>query len=97
MDEETVAEEEEQKAPVPSLVMLTTFCFQFFPMLKYTSTTNKLTIQMVCMRTNLTFRTISREPSLNTREICTARCMTLKNFLTTLWNRICLKLFLHEK
>ena len=42
-------------------------------MLKCTSTTNRFTTLMDCMRTNLTFPTILREPSLNTREFCTAR------------------------
>ena len=36
---------------------------------------------MDCMRTSLTLPTTSREPSLNTKEICTARCTTMKNFL----------------
>ena len=45
------------------------------------------------MRTNLTFPKISSEPSLNTREICTARGTTMKNFLMKLWKRLCLNLF----
>ena len=53
----------------------------FFPMLKCTSTINKFTTLMDCMRTNLTFPTTSREPSLNTREFCTARGRTMKNFI----------------
>ena len=48
---------------------------------------------MDCMRTNLTFRTTSREPSLNTREFCTARGKTMKNFLMKLWKRLGLNLF----
>ena len=76
-----------------SLLMLTTFCTQFFPMLKCSSTNNKFTTLTDCMRTNLTFRTTSREPSLNTREFCTARGTTLKNFLMKLWKRLCPNLF----
>ena len=49
----------------------------FFPMLKRTSTIRKFTILMDCMRTNPTFPTTSREPSLNTREFRTARGTTL--------------------
>ena len=45
------------------------------------------------MRTNLTFPTTSREPSPNTREFCTAKGTTLKNFLMKLWKRLCLNLF----
>ena len=48
---------------------------------------------MDCMRTNLTFPTTSREPSLILREFCTARCTTMKNFLMKLWKRLCLNLF----
>ena len=48
---------------------------------------------MDCMRTNLTFPTFSREPSLNTREFRTARGTTMKNFLRKLWKFFCLSLF----
>ena len=37
------------------------------------------------MRTNLTFPTTLREPSLNTREFCTARGTTTNNFQMKLW------------
>ena len=46
---------------------------------------------MDCMRTNLTFQTTSREPSLNRREFCTARGTIMKNYLMKLWKRLCLK------
>ena len=36
---------------------------------------------MVCMRTSLKFPTTSTEPSLNRREVCTARGTTMKKFL----------------
>ena len=39
------------------------------------------------------FPTTSREPSLKTREFCTARDTTKKNFLKKLWKRLCLNLF----
>ena len=48
---------------------------------------------MDCMRTNLTFQTTSREPPLSTREFCTARGTTMKNFQMKLWKRLCLNLF----
>ena len=62
-------------------------------MLKSTSTISKFTTLMDCVRTNLTFPTFSREPSLNTTEFCTARGTTMKNFLMKLWKRYCLNFF----
>ena len=47
---------------------------------------------MDCTRTNLTFPTTSREPSLNTRVFFTARGTTMKKFLMELWKRLCLNL-----
>ena len=64
-----------------------------FPMLKCTSTINKLTTPMGCMRTKLIITTISMEPFLNTREFCTARATTMKFFLMKLWKGLCLNLF----
>ena len=49
------------------------FAFIFFPMLKYTSTISKFTIQMDCMRTNPTISTTSKEPVLKIRGFCTAK------------------------
>ena len=69
----------------------------FFPMLKCTSTTSKFKTLMVCMRTNLTFSTTSREPSLDTRKFCTARGTTMKNFLMKLWKSLCRNLFSQGK
>ena len=46
-----------------------------------------------CMRTSLTFPTTSRQPSLNTRDFCTARGTTIKNFLMKFWKRFWLNLF----
>ena len=43
---------------------------------------------MVCMRTNLILPTTSSEPSLNTREFCTARGTTMKNILMKLWKHL---------
>ena len=45
------------------------------------------------MRTNPIFPTTSREPSLNTREFCTAKGTTMKNFLINFWKQLCLNLF----
>ena len=58
---------------------------------------SKLTTLMDCMRANLTFPTTSREPSLNTREFCTARGTTMKNFLMKLWKRLCLNIFFSRR
>ena len=48
---------------------------------------------MDCMRTHLTLPTTSREPSLNTREFCTAKGTAMNNFLMNLWKRLCLNHF----
>ena len=77
----------------PSLLMKRIFCTQFFPMLKCISTISKFTTLMDCMRTCITLPTSSMEPSLNTREFCTARGSTMKKFLMKLWKRLCLNLF----
>ena len=62
-------------------------------MLWCTSTISKFTTLGNCMRTNLAFPLTSREPSLITREFCTARGTITKNFWMKLWKRLCLKLF----
>ena len=69
------------------------YALSFFPMLTCTSTISKFTTLEDCMRTNLTFPTASREPSLNTSEFCTATGTTMKNFLMKLWKRLCRNLF----
>ena len=82
--EEAKAEEEktaEEDDPVPLVTHVNNFLHSIFPMLKCTLTIKNYTTLMDCMRTNLTFPTISREPSLNTSEFCTARGTTMKNFL----------------
>ena len=78
------------------LLMQTTFCTQFFPMLRCTSTTSKFITLTDCMRTSFTFPTTSRGPSLNTTEFCIARGTTMKNFWTTIWKCLCLNFFSRE-
>ena len=48
---------------------------------------------MDCIRTSLTFPTMSREPSLNTRGFCIVKCMTMKNVLMRIWTHPCLNNF----
>ena len=94
--EETKAEEDqtaEEESPFPLDTHVNNILHSIFLMLKCTSTISNFTTLMDCMRTNLTFPTISREPPLNTREFCTAPGMTMKNFLMKLWKRLCLNLF----
>ena len=62
-------------------------------MLKCTSTFNKVTTLINCIRKNATFPTISRQPFLISRELCTARVLTIKHFLMKLWKHLCLNLF----
>ena len=89
-DEVETAEEDD---PVPLVTHVNNILHSIFPIMKCTSTINKFTTLMVCMRSKLIFLTTSREPSLNTREFCTARGTTMKNFLMKLRKRLCLKFF----
>ena len=60
-DEEATAEDEkEQEAPFLLVTHVNNVLHSFFPMLKCTSTINKFTTLMDCMRTSLTFPTTSR-------------------------------------
>ena len=75
------------------LFMYRTFCTRFFPKLTCNTTTSISTNLLDCMRTSLTFPKTSWEPFLNTREFCTARCITMKTFLMKLWKLFCLNVF----
>ena len=92
-DEET---EEEQEALVHLGTHVNNFFIQVLPMLKCTSTINIFTIQKFSKCKSLTFPTISRWPSLNTKEFCTARGETVRTFRMKLWKRFCINLFLQE-
>ena len=106
--EEAKAEEEktvEEEAPVPLVTHVNKILHSIFSNVE--EYINKFTFLMDYMGTNLTFPTISREPSLNTREFFTANFLmktihhcdyeiftaTMKNFLMKLWKRLCLNLF----
>ena len=64
---ESTADENEE-APVPLVTHVHNILQSFFPLLKCTSTISRFATLMDCMRTNLTFPTNSRGPSLTTRE-----------------------------
>ena len=80
-DEEETAEED---APVPLVTLVNNILHSIFSDVEVYITIIKFTTLMVYMRTSLTFPTTSREPSLNTRELCSARGTTMKNILTKL-------------
>ena len=84
-EEEETAEEE---VPVPLVTHVNNICTHFFQMLKCMLTISKFTTIIGYMRTILTFPKTSREPSLNTREFCTAKGTTMKNLLMKLWKCI---------
>ena len=73
-------EEEYPDVPVFLVTRLDNNLRLIFPMLKTTWTISKFTTQMECMRTNLTFPTTSRRPSLNTREARAARGFDYEEF-----------------
>ena len=56
----------------------------FFQMLKCTLTVSRFTTPMVSMHTNLTFQTTLRQQSLNTREFCIVKAMTMNRILRIL-------------
>ena len=94
--EEAKADEEaeqEEEAPVLLLTYVNNILHLNFPMFRCTSKISKFTIQMVSMRTSLTFPTFSREPSPNTRELRSVTGTTIKKFFMKLWKRLCLNLF----
>ena len=64
--EEAKAEEQEtaNEEPVPLVTHINNILHSIFPMLKCTSTINKFTTPMDCMRTNLIFPITSRQPFL---------------------------------
>ena len=68
---------EDQEDLIPLLLLQTTFCTRFLPMLKCTSTIRKFTTLIECMHKNLTFPTTSLRPSLNARDFCTAKGKTI--------------------
>ena len=76
----------EEEAPVPLVTHVNNILHSIFSNVEVYI--NKFTTLMDCMRTNLTFPTTSGEPSLRTREFCTARGTTIKNFLMKLWKRL---------
>ena len=85
-EEEEMAEEDD---PVPLVTHVNNILHSInnqFTM-KFTSTISKFTTLMDCMRTNRIIPTTSREPSLKTKEFCSARGTTMKNFLMKLWKR----------
>ncbi len=84
-DEEILAAEKEQGDPVPLVTHVSNFLHSIFPMSKCTSAVSKFTIQMDCMRTNLTFPTTSREPSLYTRGFCSPSDTTTNTFVMIFW------------
>ena len=53
-------------------------------MLNSTLTVSRFTIPMDSMHTSPTFQTTLKEPSLNTREFCIVKAMTMKRILRTL-------------
>ena len=53
-------------------------------MLKCTVTISRFTIPMDSMRTSLKFQTTLRQPSLNTREFCILKAMTMNRILRIL-------------
>ena len=93
---EEAKEDEEEKAEVAPVLLVThvnSILNSIFSSVEVTSTISKFSILLDCMRTNPTFATSSREPSLKTREFSTARGSTMKNFLMELWEQLRMNIF----
>ena len=92
-DEEATTEEEEQEAGVHLVTYVNNILHSIFSNVEV-----YINNQQVCNSNRLyahksyIFNNFS-EPSLNTRDFCTARATTMKNFLMKLWKRLCLNLF----
>ena len=93
--EETKADEEEmtEEPPVPLITHVNNILHSIFSNVEryinnqQSCNSNGLFVQKSYIFNNFT------ELSLNTREFCTARCTTMKNFLMKIWKRLCLNLF----
>ena len=71
------AEDEEEQEEVARVTYVNKM-IRFFQMLKCTLTISRFTIPMDSMHTSLTFQTTLRQPSLNTREYCIVKAVTMK-------------------
>ena len=76
--------DEQQEEDVARVTFVNNIMHQYFQMLKCTLTISRFTIQMDPMHTSLTFQTTLREPSLNTREFCIVKAMTMNRILRIL-------------
>ena len=76
-----------------SLFIDTTFCSEFFPVLRCISSIIRVTNQMDSMWTSTTFPATSKEPSLDTKWFFTARGTSKKTFLRRLGKYFCLNTF----
>ena len=90
VEQEETAEEDDS---VPLVTHVNNILHSIFSNVEVYINNQQIYTLMDCMRTNVTYPTTSREPSLNTREFCTARGTTMKNFQTNLWKHLCLNLF----
>ena len=77
-------EEEKEVARVTYVNNIIHSIFSNFQMLKCTLTISRFTIPMDSMHTSVTFQTILSQQSLNTREFCIVKAMTMNRILKIL-------------
>ena len=80
---ETGDDEEEQKE-VAGVTYVNNIMLSIFSNRECTLTISRFTIPMDSMHTRLTFQTSLRQPSLNTREFCIVKSMTMNRILRIL-------------
>ena len=90
---DTADEQREEDSPVPLVTHVNSILHSFFPMLRCTSTSSKITIEIDCMRTSPIYPTTSREPFLSTRDFCIAKDMTKETPPMRSWKLPCPKHF----
>ena len=81
---ETGTDDSVEEEEVARVTYVNNIMHSFFQMLKCSLTISRFTIPMDSKHTNLTFQTTLRQPSLNTREFCIVKAMTINKILRIL-------------
>ena len=81
---ETRTEDEEEQEAVARVTYVINITHSIFSNVDCTLTVSRLTIPMDSMHTSLTFQTTLRQPSLNKKEFCIVKAMTMNRILRIL-------------
>ena len=86
--------EEEEESPVFRVTFVNNLSHSLFPTVEVNIKNQQIKNSRFSKRTNLTNRTTSTKPPLDTGEFCTARCTAMRTFLLNFWKHLCLIRFL---